>query len=89
MRTLVFALALIVSSTALAQATKWERVEKTLEVLLNEGWQIESYNPRKERNESLTHTFVLTQASKYVLCDVFRDQSAPAPARFSRCYAIN
>ena len=88
MRTLAFALVLIVSPTVFAQATKWERVDKTLEVLLNEGWRIESYNPRKEPNGSLTQTFVLTRASKYVLCDVFLDQMSP-PARFSRCFAIN
>lgn len=88
MRALAFSLALIVSPTVLAQTTKWERVDKTLEVLLNEGWRIESYNPRKERNDSLTHTFVLTQASKYVLCDVFLSQTTP-PSRFSRCFAIN
>ena len=88
MRTLALAFALIVSPSVFAQATKWERVDKALEALLNEGWRIESYNPRNEPNGSLTHTFVLTHASKYVLCDVFLNQG-PTGGRFSRCVAIN
>ena len=88
MRKLAFVLALIASPAVFAQVTKWERVDKSLEVLLNEGWRIDSYNPRKEQNGSLTHTFVLTHASKSVLCDVYRAQSE-TPARFSRCFAIN
>ncbi len=91
MRTLAFALALIVAPSVFAQATKWERVDKTLEALLNEGWRIESYNSRLEQNTQngrQTHTFVLTHASKYVLCDVFLDQNTPR-ARVSTCFAIN
>ena len=88
MRMLAFAFALIISASVSAQATKWERVDKTLETLLNEGWRIENYNPRLEPNGSLTHTFVLTHASKYVLCDVFRNQ-APPGGRVSSCFAIN
>jgi hypothetical protein len=83
MRTLAFALVLIVSPSVFAQTTKWERVDKTLEALLNEGWRIESYNPRLARNERRLHTFVLSHASKYVLCDVSPD------TKYSSCFAIN
>jgi hypothetical protein len=90
MRTLAFALAVIVAPSVFSQTTKWERVDKTLEALLNEGWRIESYNSRLEQNAGngrQTHTFVLTHASKYVLCDVFLDQTLRA--RVSTCFAIN
>ena len=91
MRTLALALALIVSPSVFSQVTKWERVDKTLETLLNEGWRIESYNSRLEQNAGTgrqAHTFVLTHASKYVLCDVFLNQVPPF-ARVSSCFAIN
>jgi hypothetical protein len=88
MRTLALALALIASPSVFAQVTKWERVDKTLEALLNEGWRIESYNSRLEQNMGngrQTHTFVLTHASKYVLCDVILYTGG----RGSTCFAIN
>jgi hypothetical protein len=96
MRTLALALALIASPSVFAQVTKWERVDKTLEALLNEGWRIESYNFRLEQNTGNgrpTHTFVLTNASKYVLCDVFlssvQSGGRLSSVRVSTCLAIN
>lgn len=96
MRTLALAIALIVSPSVFAQVTKWERVDKTLEALLNEGWRIESYNAWLQQNPQSvrqTHTFVLTHASKYVLCDVFLGNVSSggrvSSGRVSTCFAIN
>lgn len=100
-RLIVLIPVLIVSSilffqtSAYATQTKWERVETSMEQLLNSGWKISGHSSNRAAvgnagaannyDESI-YTYLLTKDNHYITCAVI----APRPPSVdARCRSLN
>ena len=60
--------------------TQWAPIEKSLTMLLNEGWRVISHT------YDITYTFLLVKENKFVVCNIV----SPTPNNAtSRCRALN
>jgi hypothetical protein len=90
-------LVLVIQNPSYSVPTRWERIETSMEELLNKGWQIMSYNSNRAatspgasgyRNYDTTNfTYLLTKNGKYITC-ILRDPSPPE-ATDAGCRKLN
>lgn len=78
---LVAAISIALGSSALAETTKWEAVNKSLEELLNNGWEPVPMSSQFAD----THNFLLRKNGKFVVCSLHEHSGGV----FSSCKALN